>query len=365
MSAASGLAVIISAKEDHAPLWCRFVDGEIVARSKASALAGQDEGGDAPVMLVIPSSLVTVRQVDLPEAMPAAQMRTVAARLAGEHSILEADGLLAVPSAQDPRSVAIVARDDLAHVITWARHEGVDPDIIIPSAAVLPEDEAGVASADFAGAQIVRGAGFAAEVESWTLPLFGKAPIRRLTAAEVDSALASSLAAPAFNLRAGEFAKLQRSSIGPDYLKRIALWVAFIALVTLLISLALIARYHLSTSRIDGRTVEIAKSVLPAANDAKLASEELDRLLDQRGGSGYGFTGPLSGLMTAMQPTPSVSLTTLSKGDDGLVHATLASARADDINAVLIAVQAAGYRITATSSADPSGRVIAEITVTP
>lgn len=366
MSAASGLAVIISAKEQDPPIWCRFVDGEVVARSKSGALAAQGGHGDAdPVMLVIPSSLVTVRQVDLPEDMPVAQIRTVAARLAGEASILETDGLLAASAAQDPRSVAIIARDDLAHVITWARHEGIDPDIIIPAAAVLPEAEDGVASAEIAGSQVVRGAGLVAEVDGWTMPMLGNAPIRRLSAAEVERALAASLATPAFNLRAGEFAKVLRSDIGPDYLKRIAMWTGFIALATLLISLALIVRFHISTARIDDRTLEVARSVLPAANDAVLVNEELDRLLDQRGGSGYGFTGPLSGLMTAMQPTPSVSLTAFSKGEDGLIHATLASARADDINTVLIAVQAAGYSITATSSADPSGRVIAEITVAP
>ena len=64
-----------------------------------------------------------------------------------------------------------------------------------------------------------------------------------------------------------------------------------------------------------------------------------------------------------MQDAPGVALTTLSRDADGMVRATLASAKAEDINIVLLALQAAGFTITATSSQDPGGRTLAEITV--
>lgn len=367
MSSPDGLVVILPADADGPPLWWRVIDGSVVSRSAMAAMTGGE--GDAavrlPVMLVVPQSAVTMRRVDLPADMPPAQARAVAPRMAREASIGEADGLHAVPCVDDPATVAIIARDDIAHFIAWAHRQGIEPDVILPAATILPEPEEGYVAADMGGMKPLRGQGLFADIhDGWTEALAGNGPARRLDAAEVDAAIIAALAAPPVNLRSGEFARPRESGIDADWLKRMAIWIGFIALASLFISLALIAKYHVSAARLDAKAVEVARTVLPAANDAVLAVEELDAMLAQRGG-GYSFTGPVAGLMVAMQSAPGVSLSTLDLGDDGLVHATLASPRAEDINTVLIAVQAAGFRITATSSADSGGRVVADITVKP
>ena len=367
MSMENGFILFVPSMPDHATAWWKIIDGQIVSRSGTAARAGMEPGAgdDMPVMLVVPSSSATMRRIDLPADMPPAQTRTVAARMAREASIEDGDGLHAV-SALNGGHVAVAARGDVAHYIAWAREQGVDPEVIIPAWALIAEPEEGFVRAQLNGEDILRGKGIAASVaEPWTESLAAGEQVHALDANDVDHMVLSAFAAPPINLRAGEFAKPRKSGVDASYLKRLAMWAAFIALVTLLISLALIAKYHWSASRLDAKTVEAARSVLSAANDAKLVEEELDRMLSQRGAGGFGFTGPAAGLITAMQGVPGVSLTTLSRGDDGLVHATLASARADDINKVLLDIQAAGYTITATSSADPGGRVVAQITVMP
>ncbi|MCB2013559.1 MAG: type II secretion system protein GspL [Sphingobium sp.] len=367
MSTENGFVLFVPSMPDHVPVWWKIIDGQIDSRSGAAARAGMEAGvsDDMPVMLVVPSSSVTMRRVDLPADMTPAQARTVAARMAREASIEDSDGLHTVP-ARDGGHVAVAARSDVAHYIAWAREQGVDPDVMLPAWALIAEPEVGFVRAQLNGEDIIRGKDIAASAtEPWMGPLTADEQVHALNADDVDHMVLSAFAAPPINLRAGEFAKPRKSGVDASYLKRLAMWAAFIALATLLISLALIAKYHWSASRLDAKTVEAARSVLPAANDAKLAEEELDRMLSQRGAGGFGFTGPAAGLMTAMQGAPGVSLTTLSRGDDGLVHATLASARADDINKVLLDIQAADYTITATSSADPGGRVIAQITVMP
>ncbi len=372
MSAAEGLVVILPSRAGGAPIWWKFADGHVVSRSESGARAGLEAGGDnaAPVMLVLPPEATTLRKIALDPAMPPAQARTVALRMAREASLSPAEGLHAVVIEGEgteggAQTVAVIARDDLAHFIAWAREQGIDPDIILPAGALLPEPDERFASAAIGGATLVRGQGICADAgEEWIRALIGDAPVLRLEPADVESAMAAALVSPPANLRSGEFAKRRRSDLDADMLRRMAIWVGFIALASLLISLALIARYHWSAARQDRETVKAAQTVLPAANDAMLAQEELDRMLAQRGG-GAMFTGPVAGLMSVMQSAPAVSLTALRLGDDRMLHATLASARADDINTVLLAYQAAGYTISATSSADPSGRVIAEITVKP
>ena len=373
MNAVDGIIIILPSRAEGPALWLKVADGHVVSRSEAAATAGLhvDDGPMPPVMLVIPQPAVTVREVVLPENMPAAQARAAALRLSTEKAMAAPADLHVVPfaraegAAPDLVETAAIARSDVAHFIAWGRHHGVEADIVIPAGAIIPPRQEGTVEARIGEARLVRGRGLAADAsEPWVAAIAGEDRVARLDDAEVERLLIAALADPPVNLRSGEFARARGAALDAAALKRMALWTGFIALATLMISLALIARYHWSAASLDRQTVEAARPLLPAADDAKRVAEDIDRMVAERGG-GYAFTGPAAGLLTAMQGVPAVSLSSLGLGDDGLLHATLASARADDINKVLLDVQAAGYTITATSSADPGGRVVAQITVKP
>lgn len=400
---------------DGAPLWLRVADGRIVARTAHAASEPVPARGER-VLLVVPTRYATMRRVRLKAAMPAAQARSVAVRLARDDSIAEAEDLHVVPFLEDEQAeaagadtapaplVATVARADLAHFIAWCRHRGIDPTIVLPAAALLPaprpedagdgtandelageETAGGDGAADGAhgddatglvctvgrvgGAAQVRAPDWLAERDAPGMERFlAGATLVDLDEAAVEQALIAALAAPPVNLRTGDFAPKQGLGFGGASLRRLAFRAAAILLLGLIlelgIDLALIAHYRASAARLDARTVAVAQTVLPSVSGAGEAAAAVDGLLAGKG-SGVGFTGPVAGLMAAMQPVPGVSLAQLSLEEDGLVHATLASARAESINRVLLAVQAAGYTITATSSTDPGGRVVAEITVKP
>ncbi len=371
VSGGNGLIVLLSADADSDPLWWKLVDGHIVSRSQKGALAGLEADAGA-VMIAVPPEVATIRHVEVDAAMPPAQARAVALRRALESTMADAadmHGALLDHAGDAPQGihhVALIARADLAHVIAWGRHHGIDADIILPIGAVLPEPEAGYVRTAIGGSVLLRGQGVVArDGEPWVQAMLAGATISDWPTEAAETALIAALEKPPVNLRSGAFAKARASGIDARYLKRIALWTAFIALVTLLISLVLIGKYEWSAARLDAKTIEVAKSVLPAASDAEMVGGELDRMLGEKGAGAQMFAGPLAGLMTAMQPVPGVSLSALSLQEDGLLHATLASARAEDINAVLLAVQGAGYSITATSTTDPGGRVVAQITVRP
>jgi general secretion pathway protein L len=64
-----------------------------------------------------------------------------------------------------------------------------------------------------------------------------------------------------------------------------------------------------------------------------------------------------------MRDTPGVALKALSHRTDGTLTTTLAAPRVEDVNAVLLALQARGYRVTAQPMAGSDGQQMANITI--
>lgn len=381
--AADGHIILMPFDRDGQPRWWRVADGRIISRSHGKdAPAGVGDG--LPVMLVAAPSVALVRTVELDAAMPPAQARVVAVRRAleaGATSVDEMHGAYAGEAGAGAgaakrdeeegkaslvsHQVAVMARADMEQILRWAASVGVQPTIILPLAALLPTPRQGYVRASFGDDAVVRGPSWTAQGdEPWLKDVIGDDPVRHLTPEEGEQALIAALARPPVNLRSGIFAPRRGGGVDARRARRLMLWAGLALVLTILMPLALIVKYHWNAAQMDKKTLELARPYAPDAVDAAQAAADIDRLVAAQGGA-YAFTGPLSGLVQAMQGVPGVSLSVLGLREDGLLHATLASAQAEDINRVLMAVQAAGYTITATSSTDPGGRVLAEITVKP
>ncbi|MDX3908864.1 MAG: type II secretion system protein GspL [Sphingobium sp.] len=372
MSARDALIVILAAG-DSAPTWLRVIDGDIVQRGTGTdwlpACGLREWSADDTVMLVVPVEATTLHWISLPD-LPVRQGRAAARLAALDASIGQSDTMLAVTDQQDDPAaahlVAVVSRADIQHWLLWAQHHGIDPDIIIPSALVLPAPAEGIVRAVLGTEAVLRGGDLALAAADAIAPiLIDSDNVVDLPDAAVAQALVAALDAPAINLRQGDFAKRTRTTLDTRQLARIAMWCGFIALVSLVIALIMILKLNADARRLDAQSVEVAQKVLPSANDAVMAEQELDSKLRVAGTGAYGFSGSTAGILAAMRSAPSVALTLLDRAPDGTLKATLAAPKADDINVVLIALQASGFTITATSSADPSGRVLADITVRP
>lgn len=370
MTAGDGLIVMLPQAPGSAPRWMRAVDGAVVQSGDGTGwLAACDLPAFPPetrVLLVTPAALTALHWSPHPD-LPARQGRAVAKLAALRDAAVPSDQLFAAADAnEDPARahvVGVTARSDISHWLLWAQHHGLDPDIIVPAPMLLPAPIEGFTRAVIGGDPVLRGKGIGLPGDLAVVPLTGDAPVHDLSEEEVQACALAALAAPALDLRQGEFAKQVRRPVDRDLLRRIAVWAAMILLMGLLISLTTIVKQYLAARRLDEQGLAIARQVLPQANDPVQAEAELDRMLAMRGGGGRAFSAPVAALMSAMQGTPGVSLTVLSRDPTGMVSATLAAARAEDINAVLLALQASGYTITATSSQAPSGQVLAQITV--
>ncbi|MET0370135.1 MAG: type II secretion system protein GspL [Sphingobium sp.] len=370
MSVRDGLIVALPDSGSEPPRWMRVAGGAVVQSGtgtgwlSACGLPALPDG--IVTMLVTPGAHTVLHWIDRPD-LPARQGRAVA-RLDALRDVMVPAGQLqvATDANDDPAEshlVGVTARTDLVHWLLWAQHHGLDPDIILPAPLLLPPPAEGFVRGTVAGVSLLRGQAIALPDDLAVPALVGEGAVRDATPDEIESGALAALADPPLNLRQGDYAKRRARALDRAVLMRILLWAGLILLVGLLVSLTAILKQNLAASRLDAKSLALARQVLPAANDPVAAQAELARLLAARGAGGQAFLAPAAALLTAMQDVPGVALTTLTRDPAGVVGATLASARAEDINLVLLALQAAGYTITATSAQDPGGRVLAQVTV--
>lgn len=367
MSVREGLVVALP--EQGEPLWLRVVDGSIVQKGQGAnwlAACGLTElPSGAVVMLVPPAAMVTLHWFEYPDLAPR-QARAAARLTALGSGIVPSDQLFAAADENDdptrPHLIAVAARSDMQQWLLWAQHHGLSPDIIVPAALLLPEPEEGFNQGLIAGEWVLRGKDIALSVDI-SSHLLGDAPIRDVAPDQVNALAIEALERPPLDMRQGDFAKRVSRSIDKGALARMLIWSGQIFLISLLIALVGVVRQHAAASSVNEESLMLARGVVPNASDLVQAEAEIDRQLAARGAGAYRFTAPVSGLLSAMQDAPGVALTSLSRDPDGMIRATLAAAKADEINAVLIALQASGFIITATPSQDPGGRTLADITV--
>lgn len=380
MTVREGLIVALPDEAGREPLWMRVVDGAVVQRGAgpnwlaSCGLAALPQ--DMVVMLVPPAALVTLHWTAHPD-LPARQGRAAARLAALAGGIAPSDQLFAAADENDdparPHLIALAARSDMQHWLLWAQHHGLDPDVIVPAPLLLPEPEEGFARGMIGGAAAWRGreTAFGGDIFGGDVfggdravpELIGEADVRDASPAEVEALAIAALERPPLDMRQGDFARRVRRDWDRRSLTRIAVGSALVLLASLLITVIGVTRQYVAARGLDAESLALAREVLPDAADVASAQSEMDRQLAARGAGGYAFTASAAALMSAMQDSPGVSLTALSRDPDGMIRATLAAAKADDINDVLLNLQAAGFTITATPSQDPGGRTLADITV--
>lgn len=370
MSSRDALIVFLPEAADVPSRWMRVVDGTLTQSGEganwlaACGLAALPD--QARVMLVPPAALVTLHWMAHPD-LPVRQGRAAARLAALAGGLLPADQLFAVADANEdparPHIVAVASRADMQHWLLWAQHHGLDPDSIVPAPLLLPEPDHGFTRGLIGGEAVLRGTDMALTADMALPELIAGAPITDVAAGLIEGRAIAALDSPPLDLRQGDFAKRVRRALDSRALGRIALWSGLILLLSLILSLVGVAKQHMEASRLDDDSLARAQQVLPGATDAAQALTEMEGRLAARGAGGRAFTAPVAGLLSAMQDAPGVALTGLSRDPDGMVRATLAAAKAEDINVVLLALQAAGFTITATPSQEPGGRTLADITV--
>lgn len=363
----------LSAEDAGRPAWLRVDDGVIVDSGQDDGWVDawekpQDDTGDDRLIALAPAADIPLRWYHYPDAAPA--QAAAAARLdALRDSLGDASALYVVAGipaeAGQAVPVAVTSHAAMTAWTDWLKGRGLTAAAIIPSAATVPPPEPDALwTAEVGGEAIVRTADRAFLSDPELDPLIaGDRTIAPLDADRMREALLLSLVTPPLDLLSGAWKPTRSWSVDPAIVKLAKRLLVALVVVSLLIPVVYAVRLMSDTSRADEAAVATAKKAGIAASDATAAEAELDRRLATAGGGPLAFSVPASALYDAMRDTPGVSLKTLSHRTDGTLTTTLAAPRIDDINKVLLALQARGYRITAQPMAGTDGQQMANVTI--
>ncbi|WP_257543679.1 type II secretion system protein GspL [Sphingopyxis sp. DBS4] len=355
------------------PAWLRVDDGVIVDSGQDDGWVDawerpQDDAADGRLIALAPAADVPLRWHHYPDAAPA--QAAAAARLdALKDSLGEASALHVVAGqpaeAGQAVPVAVTTHAAMTAWTDWLAAQGLSPDTILPAAAAVPPPEAETLwAAEVGDETIVRTADRAFLSDPELDPLIaGERTIAPLDAAQMREALLLSLAAPPLDLLSGAWKPKRNWAVDPALLRLAKRLLIALLVVSLMVPVVHAIRLMSDSSRADEVTVETAKKAGIAAPNAEAAEAEIDRRLAAAGGGPLAFSVPASALYDAMRDTPGVTLKSLAHRTDGTLTTTLAAPRVDDINAVLLALQAHGYRITAQPMAGADGQQMANVTI--
>ena len=322
---------------------------------------------DRRVLAVAPADAVTIHWLAMPDLQPRQARVAAQLKVAGEaaappddlHVVAgeprEADGALAV---------AVVDRATVADWIAWCGRHRIDPDRIVPAPLLLPEPAPGTASrATLAGEVLYRGedAGWASD-EALDGLLIGDDRVVDVDEAALDIAVAAAFDHPPLDLRQGLFVK-RRRGVDAGLVRRVIAILIACGVAELLIALLLVARASLAADALDVEALALAQAAVPAGTSAERLVPALDAELARRGGGPNSFTVPAAGLYAALAVTQSATLSDLSFTPDGTLTANLSAPTADELNAVLLALQRDGFTVSYTMGQGLDGRQSIALTV--
>ena len=360
--------------------WARVADGQMVAsgtgdgwRDAGRAPFANEVRADMCVLALAPASDAPVRFVQVNAASP--QQAAAAARAGALATVLgdpaEAHIVAAVPvDVAQAFPMTVTSHAAMRRWVAWLEAQGFAQDgaaklAICPVAAILPPPEGdGLVSVELGGETIIRSVSHAYASDPALDPLMrGEAVLSQLSAEDMTRALVFAASLPPLDLLSGPYAPKQNWGLSAAQRK----WLKILAISLLLLSLAVpvvqAVKLGRDRDRADAAVIAEAARLGINAADAAGAEAEMDRRLAQRSSGPLAFTVPASALYGAMADAPAAALKSLSHRGDGTLSAQIAAPRSEDINPVLLALQARGYRITAQPMAGSDGQQLANVTI--
>jgi general secretion pathway protein L len=341
--------------------WLALEDGRVTAGGD-----GLPPGG-APVVAVAPADAVTLHWAELPARSPA-QARAAARLVTAEASAAPGDELhVAVGEEGDgERAVAVVASGAIAGWLMRLAADGIDPDAVVPAPLLLPRPEEGFVRADLAGQAVVRGrtSGFADEARLTEL-VTGDATPATVPRDALEVAIAAAVARPPLDLRQGPFARRRRFAIDWRLVRRLARLAAAIVLVTLVIQVARLVRLDMAADAAEAEADALARTALPATEQAGDADRQLAARLSGLRGPGEGFTRTAAAAFQAVRAVPGSEVRALSFTDAGALRLQVATETEGQANALVGAVERAGFRVVPSTFTQAGDRLTGEIVLEP
>ncbi|MEO0441827.1 MAG: hypothetical protein AAF067_13260 [Pseudomonadota bacterium] len=372
MSASRLFVTVFPGAEAQALQWWLVADGAVEAKGcdvdpllAAGLKLPSLENEPIVHIALMPASLGIVRWHEPLDDMTE-QQALAAARLAAQENSLDVENLHIAAVADDAGEVATasVGKDVIAGGLARLQALGIDPDALVPVGWLIAPQEDVVVEADFGFEKLLRAEQMIAPDEpSLRAHLVGDKSVIILPETSVDEALAGAADNSTLNWRSGVFAKKIDRAMTVQQRRVLGCLAVAALVVSLLIPVVQLVKYYWATADAETAALAAAEPVIGPVENV----EEADRLLNERLIREYrgniDFSVPASALFSAVHQTQGVSRDRISYRKDGTVLAGLTAVRNEDMNPALIALQNAGFVITATPRTDATGSSKADITV--
>jgi general secretion pathway protein L len=339
------------------PRWQRLDGGRVIA--SGAGLPAPD--AEATLIVAVPGEAVSLRRVDLPDALSPAQALAAARLLAAEQAADAVETLhVAVSPGPGPRWLALVARDAMAGWQGLLAHAGLRADAMVPDMLLLPAPADGVALLAHDGRVLGHGSDLAFVAEPDLVPL--------LLAGRGSTNLSDpppQLAPLSLDLLQGDYAQVQPWAPAKGAVRRLA-WLAAAAVgLWLAGDVAAWWQAARAADAAEDRLVAAASAALPAgavpsADTAAAAVAQRARLV----GADGGLLALAAPVLAAVAAAPEARLTGLNYSvDGGLIVVMAGDAAARD--AVLAAAAAAGLQASAGAPRAEGEATVIDIRVLP
>ncbi|HEX8622741.1 MAG TPA: type II secretion system protein GspL [Allosphingosinicella sp.] len=357
--------LLFLAREGGIEGWARIADGGIAARGPG--IDGSEAHRGAPVVAVVPGEAVTLRWLELPAGLSAAQASAAARLMAAEFSAQPLDELH-VAAGQEAeeggtRCVGLVPMETMRLWLADVEAAGLDAERLIPETLLLAAPDEGFATREAGPLRLYRARqeAFAAEPELGELLLAGRPAV----AVDGEDGLVEALARAPLDLRQGPFARRRDWTVAPARARRLAVLVGALLLVSLAVQIVAIARYIFAADAAEAETRRIAAAALPRSPGLTDPEAALTQRLAELRGGGAGFGATAGALFEAVKSTPNVELSALAFAPDGTLRATVQADSPASLEALRQRVEAGGFVAEAGAPRSGGGRRVAELLVRP
>jgi len=316
--------------------WLLLDRGGVVVRGAPDEVLAASPG--LRTALAVPGTEVAIHWLDLAGDLAPAQAAAAARLLLADASAEPiADMHVAVGSAEN--GLIPVALAPLARMAEWVAS---DPDMIVPEPLLLVPPPEGLARRDRGEMADYRGLAAAFSVEPELAPLLtDDAPVSAVSEEEFEAGLAAVLAAPPIDLRQGAFARRRAWKLESGRLRRIGLYAAAFALLSLVVQLATIIRYSFAADRLEAEAAALGAPTAPEARPA------------------FGTLAAI--LFEAIRATPNAELGRIEYRADGSLAATVLVDSPATLAALRQRAEASGLRVDGGAPTNAGGRPSAEL----
>lgn len=346
--------------------WWRIIGGQVVEAGSRIDWLSPSRGGAAPARAVhllgiAPTSAIGLHRLDLPALGPK-QAAAVARRTIGADGLFVADALHVV-MASDGDFVS-VTNGVMQEWRDWAAAHGLAFDSIVPAPLLIEGRENEARRAAIGTETLIRTSrnAFVAE-PALVAAMVGDAIITDVPPDTIERAIVAACDEPPAELLTSQWARRTGPLFDTSRLALMAKLVAAILLISLAIPLVQWVKLYSDTTALNEQSLSVAGRILSPTPAIEQVNNALDTKLAALGGGGALLSTPLAALTKAMGRAPTVAIDALAWRGDNVLSVTLGAPRNEDINPVLIALQSAGYRITAQPRAGSDGRSLADVTI--